>query len=91
MPYLCWIYNGDIQQGFIGIENCAVDMLIYQLIKVKSYLLLIIQITIVDVYLEYLQIVKPIVKRVIVYKLKQPSITLKLKRILISLLNVLIS
>ena len=27
MPYLCWIYNGDIQQEFIGINTCAVDML----------------------------------------------------------------
>ena len=27
MPYLCWIYNGDIQQEFISINTCAVDML----------------------------------------------------------------
>ena len=27
MPYLCWIYNDDIQQEFIGIHTCAVDML----------------------------------------------------------------
>ena len=27
MPYLCWIYNGAIQQEFIGISTCAVDML----------------------------------------------------------------
>ena len=27
MPYLCWIYNVDIQQGFIGINTCAADML----------------------------------------------------------------
>ena len=27
MPYLCWIYNNDIQQELIGINNCAVDML----------------------------------------------------------------
>ena len=26
-PYLCWIYNDDIQQEFIGINICAVDML----------------------------------------------------------------
>ena len=25
-PYLCWVYNNDIQQGFIGINNCAVDV-----------------------------------------------------------------
>ena len=27
MPYLCWIYNDDIQQECIGINTCAVDML----------------------------------------------------------------
>ena len=27
MPYLCWICNDDIQQEFIGINTCAVDML----------------------------------------------------------------
>ena len=27
MPYLCWIYNDDIQQEFIGINTCAADML----------------------------------------------------------------
>ena len=27
MPYLCWVYNDDIQQGVIGINTCAVDML----------------------------------------------------------------
>ena len=27
MPYLCWVYNDDIQQGFIGINTCAADML----------------------------------------------------------------
>ena len=27
MPYLCWIYNDDRQQEFIGINTCAVDML----------------------------------------------------------------
>ena len=26
-PYLCWAYNDDIQQEFIGINTCAVDML----------------------------------------------------------------
>ena len=26
MPYLCWIYNDDIQQEFTGINKCAVDM-----------------------------------------------------------------
>ena len=26
-PYLCWIYNDEIQQEFVGIDNCAIDML----------------------------------------------------------------
>ena len=26
-PCLCWIYNNDIQQEFIGINTCAQDML----------------------------------------------------------------
>ena len=27
LTYLCWIYNDDIQQGCVGINTCAVDML----------------------------------------------------------------
>ena len=27
MPYLCWIYNDDIQHEFVGINTCAVYML----------------------------------------------------------------
>ena len=27
MPYLCWIYNDDLQQECAGINTCAVDML----------------------------------------------------------------
>ena len=27
MPYLCRVHNDDIQQEFIGIKTCAVDML----------------------------------------------------------------
>ena len=27
MPYLCWIYNDDLQQECIGVENCVIDML----------------------------------------------------------------
>ena len=27
MPYLCWIYNDDIQQELTGISQCAIDML----------------------------------------------------------------
>ena len=25
-PYLCWVYNDEIQQGFVGVDNCAIDM-----------------------------------------------------------------
>ena len=27
MPYLCWMYNDDIQQECVGINTCAADML----------------------------------------------------------------
>ena len=27
MPYLCWVYNDDLQQGCVGINTCAADML----------------------------------------------------------------
>ena len=27
MPYLCWIYNDDIQQECVGSNTCAADML----------------------------------------------------------------
>ena len=27
MPYLCWVYNDDIQQECVGIDICAVGML----------------------------------------------------------------
>ena len=27
MPYLCWIYNDDIQQECVGMNTCAVDRL----------------------------------------------------------------
>ena len=27
MPYLCWIYNDDLQQGCVCINTCAADML----------------------------------------------------------------
>ena len=27
MPYLCWIYDDEIQQECVGINTCAVDML----------------------------------------------------------------
>ena len=27
LPYLCWIYNDDIQQELTGVNKCAIDML----------------------------------------------------------------
>ena len=27
LPYLCWIYNDDLQQECVGINTCAVDVL----------------------------------------------------------------
>ena len=65
MPYLCWIYNGDIQQEFIGINTCAVDML-SALPTDKKHILLIAHNSDYDCkfILEYLQNVKPIVKSV---------------------------
>ena len=63
MPYLCWIYNDDIQQEFIGINSCAVDML-NALPHDKGEILLIAHNSDYDCrfILEYLQNVKPIVK-----------------------------
>ena len=26
MPYLCWVYNDDIQQECVGINTCAANM-----------------------------------------------------------------
>ena len=63
MPYLCWIYNGDIQQGFTGINTCAVDML-NALPHYKGEILLIAHNSGYDCRFiwEYLQNVKPIVE-----------------------------
>ena len=63
MPYLCWVYNDDIQQGFIGINTCAVDML-NALPTDKKDILLIAHNSDYDCIfiLEYLQNAKPIVK-----------------------------
>ena len=27
MPYLCWVFNDDLQQTIIGVSNCAIGML----------------------------------------------------------------
>ena len=63
MPYLCWIYDDDIQQEFIGINTCAADML-NALPHDKGDTLLIAHNSDYDCrfILEYLQHVKPIVK-----------------------------
>ena len=63
MPYLCWVYSGDIQQELIGIDTCAVDML-NALPTDKEEILLIAHNSDYDCrfILEYLQNVKPIVK-----------------------------
>ena len=65
MPYLCWVYNDDIQQGFIGIHTCAVDML-NALPADKKDILLIAHSSDYDYIfiLEYLQNVQPIMKSV---------------------------
>ena len=63
MPYLCWIYNDDIQQEFIGINTCAVDML-NAIPTGKGEILLIVHNSDYGCryILEYLLNVKPIVK-----------------------------
>ena len=63
MPYLCWIYNDDMQKEFIGINTCAVDML-NALPTNKGDLLLIAHNSDYDCrfILEYITTVKPIVK-----------------------------
>ena len=63
MPYLCWVYNDDIQHGFIGINICAVDVLNALPID-KGEILLIAHNSDYDCrfILGYLQNVKPIVE-----------------------------
>ena len=62
MPYLCWVYNDDIQQELIGITTCAVDML-NALPHDKGDILLIVHNSDYDcrLILEYLSNVQPIV------------------------------
>ena len=63
MSYLCWVYSDDIQQEFIGINTCAVDML-NALPTDKGGILFIAHNSDYDCrfILECLQNVKPIVK-----------------------------
>ena len=63
MPYLCWIYNDDIQLGCVGINTCDVDML--NVLPTDQHdILLIAHNSYYDCrfVLEYLENVKPIVK-----------------------------
>ena len=61
MPYLCWIYNADIQQELTGISQCAIDML-NALPTDKDKILLVAHNSDHDCIFifEYLQNVKPI-------------------------------
>ena len=63
MPYLCWIYNDDIQHEFTCINKCAVDMS-NALPHGKGDILLIAHNSDYDCrfVLEYLQNVQPIDK-----------------------------
>ena len=62
-PYLCWVYNNDIQQDLIGINTCAQDML-NALPTDKNEIVLIAHNSDYDCIfiLEYLQNVKPIIE-----------------------------
>ena len=82
MPYLCWIYNDNLQQEFIGITTCAVDVLNALPTGKEEILVIAHNLDYGCIFiLEYPQNVEPIVKKVIdFYRLKQPIITLNLKR-----------
>ena len=63
MPYLCWIYNDDIQQECVGINSCAADMLIFLPIGKNKILLIAHNSDYGCIFiLEYSENVKPIVK-----------------------------
>ena len=81
MPYLCWIYTGDIQQGFIGINICAVDML-KVLPHGKGEISLIAYNSDYECrfILEYLQNVLPIVKSIRFLQVKATCCNSKAKR-----------
>ena len=62
-PYLCWVYNNDIQQELIGINTCAQDMLNALPTDNKGNLLIAHNsYSDCKCILGYLQNVKPIVK-----------------------------
>ena len=64
MPYLCWIYNDDIQHECIGSNTCAVDMLNALPTDNKSIVLIAHNSDYDCRFIwEYLQHAKPIVKR----------------------------
>ena len=83
MPYSCCIYNDDIQQEYIGINTCAVDML-NALPTDKKEILLIVHKSDYDCIFifEYLQNVKPIITSDNFYIIKQLIITPNLTIIL---------
>ena len=62
-PYLCWIWNDEIQQEFVGIDNCAIAML-NNLPTDKQVIILIAHTANYDCRFiqQYLQNVRPTVK-----------------------------
>ena len=62
MLYFCWAFNGDLQQGFVGINTFAVDMLDALPIGGNDILLIAHNSDYDCIFvLEYLENVKPIV------------------------------
>ena len=63
MPYLCWVYNSDLQHECVGINTCVVDML-NALPTDKHEVLLVAHNSDYDCrfILQYLGDAKPIVK-----------------------------
>ena len=61
-PYLCWVYNDEIQQEFVDVDNCAIDLL-NNLPTNKHEILLIAHNANYDGrFIQYFQNVRPIVK-----------------------------
>ena len=70
-PYLCWIYNNDVQREIIGIKTCAVDMLNALPTDKKEFLIAHNYDYDCKFLLEYLQNVKPIVKSNLFLQIKE--------------------
>ena len=92
MTYLCLIYNDDIQQDFVGISTCAVDMLNAVPTDNKE-ILLIAHNSDYDCrfILEYLQNVKPIVKSGRLLQIKATCYNPKPKKTIKNIVKILIS